>query len=262
MPGHQARLEFERILFGIRALFLPRATLPVPTFLTTASAAGRSERLVVLLPGRGSRARHFDRHRFAAIAREQRLAADILAVDLHFGYYLKADPLVRLRLDVLDPSRAAGYSEIHLVGISVGAAAALGLAHDNPGRIAGLLLMGPYLGSETMVEEIAAAGLARWTPDAASLGEFDPFFARNWEFLRRSARQRSAPPILLAFGESDRYAAGQRLLAEALPRDRVFTAPGRHDWTTWSKLWETILSRGAFPAAARRDPAETIEAAP
>lgn len=262
-PRHPLRHLPERFLFRIRSLFLPPASAPVPTTFYPAPAAGpgRSDRQVVLLPGRGSRAKHFERRGFVAAAREHRLAADLVAVDLHFGYYLRGDPPERLRQDVLEPARAAGYAEIHLVGISIGAAAAVALARDNPGRIAGILLMGPFLGPEAMIEEIAAAGLARWSPGAAGLsGSFEPFFARNWEYLRRSARDPSAPPVLLAFGASDRYAAGQRLLAESLPPERVLTVPGGHDWATWGKLWDRILARGAFPFAARR--AKPVTAAP
>ncbi len=261
-PRHKPRALLDGVLFGLRSLFLPAASAPVPSSLYPSVPSGRSDRLVVLLPGRGSRMKHFERHGFVASAREHRLAADLLALDLHFGYYLKADPMERLRLDVLEPARAAGYAEITLVGISVGAAGAVGLARENPGRIAGIILMGPFLGPEAMIDEVAAAGLARWSPGAASLsGSFEPFFARNLDYLRRIARDPRAPRILLTYGVSDRYAAGQRLLAGILPPERVITLPGGHDWATWGKLWESILSRGAFPFAAQAS-AEGLTAAP
>ncbi|HEU5180214.1 MAG TPA: alpha/beta fold hydrolase [Candidatus Polarisedimenticolia bacterium] len=251
-PRHIARHLVDGVHYGIRSLFLPPASVPVPTTSYPSTASGRSDRLVVLMPGRGSRATHFERHGFVASAREHRLAADLLAVDLHFGYYLKADPLERLRRDVLEPARTAGYTEVALVGISVGAAAAVGAAREYSGSIAGIILMGPFLGPEAMIEEISAAGLGRWSPGSPDLSRsFEPFFARNWEHLRRIARDPLAPPVLLAFGESDRYAAAQRLLAEILPPERVIVLPGGHDWITWGKLWESILTRRAFPFAAR-----------
>ena len=262
-PRHKPRYLLDRILLGIQSFLLPPASSPVATTTYRSPGSFRSNRLVVLLPGRGSRARHFERHGFGTAAREHRLAADLMAVDLHFGYYLKADPLERLRRDVLEPAEAAGYAEIILVGISVGSAGAVGLARENPGRVGGIILMGPFLGPDVMIEEIAAAGLARWSPSAASLaGSFEPFFARNWEYLRRSVSDPSAPPLLLACGASDRYAAGQRLLAEALPPARVLTLPGGHDWATWERLWKSILSREAIPFAARCAAAKPATAAP
>ncbi|HEU0105846.1 MAG TPA: hypothetical protein VFT38_06715, partial [Vicinamibacteria bacterium] len=48
-----------------------------------------------------------------------------------------------------------------------------------------------------------------------------------------------------------------RLLASALPADRVLVAPGGHDWKAWDRLWTEFLAHGAFPgtiqaAAGRR----------
>jgi hypothetical protein len=53
--------------------------------------------------------------------------------------------------------------------------------------------------------------------------------------------------LWLAYAESDRYAYGHRLLASALPKDRVLVAPGGHDWKAWDGLWREFLARGAFP---------------
>lgn len=268
-PRRNPRHLLERLLFPIRSfvsarLLLPPASAPVPTTLHRASAAGRSRQLVILLPGKGSRGKDFVHRGFVAAARDHRVAADLMAVDLHFGYYLKGDPLERLRHDVLEPARAAGYAAIHLAGISMGAAGALALARQHPGEFASLLLMGPFLGPGVLIEEIAAAGgLGRWAPSAASLsGSFEPYFARNWEYLRSLAADPAAPPLLLAFGTADRFAAAQRLLAESLPPGRVFTLPGGHDWTAWRLLWDAILSQGAFPLAGRPAPAAPVGAPP
>src|SRR5262245_4460108 len=222
-PRLKPRHLVQRLMLAVHSfvagrLPLPAATAPVPATLYRASESGRARRLVVLVPGRGSRGGDFERRGFIAAARARGLDADLMAVDLHFGYYLKDDPLARLRDDVLQPARAAGYEEIHLAGISVGAAGALALARAHPPEIASLVLLGPFLGPDVMIEEIAAAGgLGRWSPSAASLtGSFEPFFVRNWEHLRRLAADPGAPPLLLAFGASDRFAAAQRLLADLL----------------------------------------------
>src|SRR5204862_6470857 len=100
------------------------------------------------------------------------------------------------------------------------------------------------LGDPAVSAEIATAGgLARWTPGADARD-----FRRLWTSLRGYATHDAGrPPLWLAYGPSDRYAYGHRLLASALPADRVLVEPGGHDWPTWTRLWSDFLSRGAFP---------------
>ena len=74
-----------------------------------------------------------------------------------------------------------------------------------------------------------------------------------WGFLRGYATEPPRPPLWLASAESDRYAYGHRLLASALPRDRVLVGPGGHDWKAWDPLWRAFLARGAFPGTIRPD---------
>ena len=56
-----------------------------------------------------------------------------------------------------------------------------------------------------------------------------------------------------ASAESDRYAYGHRLLAAALPKERVLVTAGGHDWKAWDRLWSEFLARGAFPGTIRAD---------
>ena len=48
----------------------------------------------------------------------------------------------------------------------------------------------------------------------------------------------------------------QSRLASALPADRVFVAPGGHDWKAWDRLWADFLARGAFPGTIRAGAAQ------
>ena len=57
------------------------------------------------------------------------------------------------------------------------------------------------------------------------------------------ARERSRERIGLGFGSDDDLAPGHRRIALELPRKRVRTRPGGHDWKTWRRLW------GDFPAS-------------
>src|SRR5512135_778431 len=65
------------------------ALRPVTTPIPTVIDAGRpgSDRLLVLLPGRGSGAASYEKEGFVRLARQAGLTADIVAADAHLGYY-------------------------------------------------------------------------------------------------------------------------------------------------------------------------------
>jgi pimeloyl-ACP methyl ester carboxylesterase len=249
LRNHLARILFSLQSFRSASFFTPAVKIPVPVFLDQAHPGERARDLVVLLPGKGSRGKDFRKKGFMASARAAGLEADLEAVDLHFGYYLKGIFLERLWKDVIEPAREQGYQEIHLVGISMGAAGALGLARSHPESVAGVVLIAPFLGPADLVETIQAeGGLEAWSPATpAGAGEFEAFFTANWEMMKSLASESATGPSLtLAFGEADRFARSQRLLASALPPGRVFTAPGGHRWGTWKALWSRLLQGDVF----------------
>jgi hypothetical protein len=203
--------------------------------------------LVVFLPGRGDRAEDFEERGFLAAARKAGLEADVLAVDAHLAYYYKRVITQRLWEDVILPARAHGYRRVFVVGISLGGLGAITLAQEHPDAVAGLFVLAPYLGEPELTREIeTAGGLARWSGEASGRD-----FRGVWGFLHGYAAGEARPPLWLAYGESDRYAYGHRLLAAALPKERVLVTAGGHDWKAWDRLWREFLARGAFPGTIR-----------
>lgn len=225
-----------------RPVTVPMRTVPYPG----AGVAGGD--LVIFLPGRGDRPEDFEERGLLAAARQAGLDADVLAVDAHLAYYYERVISERLWADVVTPARARGYRRLWLVGISLGGLGSVATLQEHPDAAAGLLVLAPYLGEPELVREIeAAGGLAHWRP-----GPAERDFRGVWAWLRGCATHGvPRPPLWLAYGESDRYAYAHRLLASALPPERVLVAPGGHDWTAWSRLWADFLSRGAFPGTIR-----------
>ena len=79
----------------------------------------------------------------------------------------------------------------------------------------------------------------KWTP--GTVPERD-HARRLWAWLKtHCTRDDRTPQIHLGYGKSDMFAEANALLAEALPADRVFAIPGRHDWRTWKKIWNAFL---------------------
>lgn len=198
---------------------------------------------MVFLPGIGDVLEDFELNRFVETVRTSARPADIVAADLHAGYYFRSSVLERLHEDVFEPAKACGYERIWLVGISLGGFGALLYAMNRTSDVQGLVLLAPYVGEDAVVREIASAGgLRRWDPGNA---ETDDHARRMWGWVKQhtSGDRSSALEIYLAFGDRDCFAPGNALLADVLPNDRVFTLRGRHDWHTWRRLWQAFLAQ-------------------
>ena len=225
--------------------------MPVERLLE-GEAAGRCA--VVFLPGRFDSPRDFSRHGFAQAVADAGVPAAVLAADAHVGYYARRTVIERLRADVIAPLRAAGRDRVWLVGISMGGSGAILYARRQPEDLAGVMALAPFLGEPGLIAEIAAAsGPAAWAAsDAARPGEFP---REIWRWLAEAVAQPTRRPLFfLAFGDEDSLAPGHRLLAAALPPERVLVRTGGHDWRTWRRLWEDFLATGALAEECRSEP--------
>lgn len=226
------------------------APAPLPVDRLVPMPAG-GECLVVFLPGRGDRAGVFRREGFGAAVTAAGVRAEVVAADLHIGYYRRGTADTRLHEDVVAPARARGVRQVWLVGVSMGGLGALLYDRYHPGEAAGIVLLAPYLGEKAVVDEVVAAGgLASWQPPAALAA--DDWQRDVWAWLRRWVRPAGAtPPIVLGWGEADRLAHSNRLLADVLSPERVFVREGKHDWPVWRELWKSMLAAGQVAPGCR-----------
>lgn len=222
------------------------APAPLRTTPTHAMASGDrlSRCLVVMLPGFGDTDADFREHGFEAAIDTRNLPVDTVAVSATFGYYARRTLLERMRIDVLEPARAAGYEQIWLLGISMGGMGTLLVAsdeHAHQREVAGIVLLAPYLGDAQVQKEVASAGgLARWQPPAPTPDEDYAFGV--WRWLKVATdKPESAPAIYLGAGDADDRGLGYRALAAALPPGHLFSAKGPHDWGPWNVMWNAFL---------------------
>lgn len=201
--------------------------------------------LLVMLPAAQAVPEDLVGQGFVAEIRSRGLPYDVAVVDAHADYYLEGGIGERLAADVVGPLRARGYRDLWLMGISLGAMGCLAYARGHAAEVDGVVVLAPFLGNRGVITHILeTGGLARWQP--ATPAPHDEEQALLLWLKDYRAGDSRLPAIYLGFGEDDRYAAASVLLAQQLPRERVVTLPGGHEWQTWMRLWQVLLARNLF----------------
>jgi pimeloyl-ACP methyl ester carboxylesterase len=204
--------------------------------LAPAHSGQAAARRMLLLPPAYSGPEDFVREGFADAVRARGLDLDLVLVELRLRSVSDRSVLAHLE-ELIAAARGAGCTQVSLVGISLGAYMALACAERGRQALDGLCLFAPYLGSHIVTQEIErAGGVAAWEP--GELPEDDEE-RRIWRFIK--AHTHGAPPIHLGLGREDRFGARHRVLAAALPAERVDLVPGGHEWPVWRTLWERFL---------------------
>ncbi|OWW21166.1 alpha/beta hydrolase [Noviherbaspirillum denitrificans] len=249
MDLHSFGHEMKRLRRGLAArlaLMSPRFHHLLPTGTSFKRIDFRwdehGEHLMVFLPGIGDVAEDFIRRGFIERVRHHGVASGSVVLDAHYGYYASRSLHALLRRDVLDAADKEGYQKVWMTGISLGGFGAASFAAMHPDRVAGLLLLAPYLGNESLIREIRQAGGARhWEPGRITE---DDYPRRLWAWLKHAyAAGGTDMPIYLGYGTHDRFAPAHRLLEELLPPANVCALPGGHDWRTWERLWRHFMQR-------------------
>lgn len=230
---------------GCVHMVIARDPMRVETF---ASACPNVDTMVVLLPGAYDRAPDFVAQGFVDALANRGIAVDVALADAGIPYYRNRTIVDRIESDVLAPARARGIRRFWFAGISLGGLGSLIMANTRPADVDGVLLIAPFVGDRPVIAEVAAAGgLAGWSPPLPIAANDND--RRTWQWLKNMTRE-GRQEIYLGYGTEDRLAPGHRLLAAALPADRVFTVPGGHDWPPWRALWSTMVDAAPLP----RDP--------
>ncbi len=216
---------------------------PLQSLYYPAEESRSQQNMIVFLRGRGGSHEDFASKGFVDAIKMRKLPYDMIAPNAHFGYYIGETLVERLKVDIIDPTRAKGYEKVWLVGASMGGLGALMYSRFHPEDVDGVLIISPFLGYGKIVSEIESqGGVRQWDP-----GEYNPdkdWQRMIWHWLKQYANDQSLKPaIYLGYGTEDTYVKAQKLLADILPKNHVFTTSGGHTPETMKKLWDIFLHK-------------------
>lgn len=203
--------------------------------------------ILIMLPGLGDRPPDFVTRGMFDAVRQHLPTMDIVRADAHFGYYSERSILERLREDIVQPARDAGYREIWMLGVSMGGLGSTIYASTFQGEIDGIVMFAPFLGEGVVAESVRdAPSLAAWDPREVSIeNDFDLLQAQLWGWLQEQVGPEGTCELFLAYGDKDGPGTEDERLAEALPADRFVVHPGGHHWNVWMSLAHELLPRVA-----------------
>ncbi len=200
--------------------------------------------ILIFLPGRESDFTDFDKKGLLLIIRGSGLPVDCVSANAVFPFYMDRSLLVRLDGDVFGKPGLAEYRNYWFIGNSMGALGSLLYVQSYPGKIKGIIMLGPYLGEGAVPRKIAeAGGLLKWE---SKIPPGSDYLEDTWAYLKKCIYDKKGnyPVIIFLCGKSDRYHDTQDLLARALPEDCVFWSEGGHDWTAWRTAFNNFIKSG------------------
>lgn len=208
------------------------------TILQTAGKPGNPALLLALLSGSYSEPEDFVSAGFPDSVLKHGIDAEVVMAGTRAAWFADGSIVNRIREAVVVPAQARGTRRIWLAGISLGGLAALSYAARHEGELSGVVLISPYPATREVLREVdAAGGLALWKPAIPPEGDLE---REAWLWLAGAAT-RGGAPVYCYFASGDRFAPGQRRMAEALDPACVRELPGGHDWKAWGTLWEQFL---------------------
>lgn len=227
--------------FAIGDSRVPMGTVPV------AAPRPIAERtLLVILPGFGDDAKDMKDHGVAEAIHEAWPEVDVVLASATYAYYRDGRLVPRLREEIVQPARRNGYSGIWLAGASMGGMGVLLYEREHPGELTGIVLFAPFLGSNSLLNEIrSTGGLRKWNPGPlpAEMNR-DNYQRQVWNMVKGWAdRPDLARRVWLACGTSDHLINDVRLLAPELSEAHYLELTGGHTWSLWLKGSKEVFSR-------------------
>ncbi|HEY7674026.1 MAG TPA: alpha/beta hydrolase-fold protein [Burkholderiales bacterium] len=222
------------------------SSVPIGTVSVPALRPSSERTLIVVLPGLGDDAKDLKNRGVADAIHDAWPEADVLLASATLAYYRDGRLVSRLHDEIVEQARRQAYGRLWLAGASLGGMGALLYEREHPGEVAGIVLLAPYLGSTSFLEEIRAAGGPRsWDPGPLPLEVNEHNYERQvWKMIKGWAqRPEFVRRVWLSSGTSDHRIEDVRLLAQEVPKAHYLELPGGHDWNFGIRAMREIFSR-------------------
>ncbi len=223
--------------------YFGNSELPLTTYKIPASI--KTQNLLVMFPGINSPGTDFIDYGFVQMFQKKYSNVDITLVDTRFAYISAGSIAERIHNEIISPAIRGGYKNIWFVGISLGGLSTLLHSKDFAGILTGVVLIAPYLGAQYKVEDLLAhEPPLLWSEQHAKSTDKT---IRLWRYLiSETQNKENKMKLVLAYGNDDRFSDLHRFLASLLDENNIYIEKGGHNWTTWKKLWQTLLEEKVF----------------
>lgn len=220
---------------------------PLETLRYSENVTPQNKNLFIFLRALGGGHGIFARHNMVEEVRLRDLPFDMLAPSASYAYYSERTIVTRLHEDVILSAIAEGYTNIWLVGVSMGGLGAMFYLRERPEYIDGVFLIYPFLGDEDIISEIkSSGGLRAWQP-----GQYEPevdWQRMIWDWIQEKNIGATGTPVVLGYGDRDWYVDAHNLFSENIPDERVIRIEGSHNMATMRSLWIEFLERKLYRA--------------
>jgi hypothetical protein len=203
-----------------------------------------SEALIIVLPGMLSDSQDMLEQGVPDAIHRGWPEPDILMADLTMNFYRKGLAAKRLHDEIVVPARQQGYSEIWLVGGSMGGMGTLMYEWQHPGELDGLVLISPYLGGDDVTDAIRkAGGLKSWYSGERTMDmDGDNYDRLVWQMAQDWIGDKvKLQRVWLMCGDEDKFYPNAQMLGAILPEGRYFPGSGGHSWDYWIPNIEKVL---------------------
>lgn len=206
--------------------------------------APSSDTLIVLLHGRMGKPENFEKHQWIPRLQEKYPHCEIVAPDVHLGYYMGRSITDRLHKDIILPAKQRGVKRVYFIGVSMGSLGSLLYESEYPGNVDGFLLVAPFLGYEAIEKDLKReGGLKTWSEKLEN--EPEKWQQKIWQWIAERSPE-VADKVHIGYAKDDEYVVGQQFFASLMHEPNVIIVEGKHRFDAFTMILERFLKEHSF----------------
>lgn len=205
---------------------------------------GKSDSLIILLPGIYDTAETFKDEQFFTIAREAGIKAEMVAANIHVWHLVQDKMIERIEKDIFRYIKNKGYKNVWFVGVSLGGLNSLLFYQKHIKDVCGVVVVSPYIADKKLIKELKqAGGIKNWQPKPAGNKKIiEKKLQFLWKWFQQQDIKNNLNQVFLGYGKQDRYIEAIKLFENILDMKNVAKVEGKHDWDTAQKIWQKLLA--------------------